>query len=496
MIIQVHWPTLVIYRQRIYTGNQLGCAGLEPPHDRPLNPHQGVKTLIGNPKKAIFKLAWPMMFAMSIQTIYNLVDAFWVSGLGSNALSAVGFFFPFFFMLMALATGIGTGGGAAISRRIGAKDKAGADSVASHTIVFSVLISIAMMIPFLIFARPMFQAIGAGETLNDTVAYSQILFSGTIIIFFANVANALLRGEGDAKRAMSAMMLGGIINIILDPIMIYTMDLGVAGAAWATLISLSVSSVLLFYWLFMKKNTYVDFHFRKFKFDRVVTKDIFSVGLPASVQQLSMSINMLILNIIIVGIGGTDGVAVLTTGWRISTLGIMPLLGIATAVVSVCGATFGMRKYRRMEIALNYSIKIGLIIEIAVAAAIFILAVPITAVFTQSEGAKQIAPDLIRYFQITWLFLPGVALGMLSSSMFQGVGKGMNALAVTILRTVVLTPPLAYIFAVTLGMGLDGVWWGLVVANITGSLVSYAWARNYIKKLKKRPQTLKNEMTI
>ncbi len=447
--------------------------------------HEGVRTLLGNPRKAIMKLAWPMMFAMSVQTVYNLVDAFWVSGLGTNALSAVGLFFPFFFMIMALATGIGTGGGAAVSRYIGAKDKKAADSVATHTVVYSVVISAALTVPFLVFARPMFLAIGAGETIDDTVAYSQILFSGIIVIFFANVANALLRGEGDAKRAMMAMLLGGIINIILDPIMIYSMGLGVAGAAWATLISIGISSVLLFNWLFLKKDTYVNFHFRGFRFDRGITKDIFAVGLPASVQQLTMSINMLILNMIIINIGGTDGVAVLTTGWRITTFGIMPLMGIATAVVSVCGAAYGMRQYGKMEAALNHAIKIGLKIEITAAIIILALAVPITAIFTQSESGKLIAPDLVRYFHITWLFLPSVALGMLSGSMFQGAGRGWYALAVTVFRTLVLTPPLAYGLAVYAGMGLDGVWWGLVLANITGSIVSFSWAKLYIRRLRR-----------
>ena len=451
--------------------------------------HQGVKTLIGNPKKAIMKLAWPMMFAMSVQLMYNLIGAFWVSGLGVNALTAVGFFFPFYFMVMALASGIGTGGGAAISRCIGASDRERAGKVATHTIVFMVVISLVMTLPLLIFARPMFAALGAGPALDDTVAYSQILFSGVIIVFFVNVANSLLWGEGDAKRAMKAMMLGAIINIILDPIMIYSMGLGVAGAAWATLISLGITSILLFYWLFMKKGTYVNFIFKGFKLNREITKEIFVVGIPTSIQQLTMSINMLMLNIIIVAIYGPDGVAVLTTGWRISSLGILPLMGISTAVISVCGAAYGMRKYRRMEIALNHAIKVGFAIEIAVALTILVLAVPITAVFTQSESAAHIAPDIVDYFRITWLFLPGVALGMLSSSMFQGAGKGWNALAVTILRTVILTPPLAYGLAVWAGMGLSGVWWGLVLANITGSVVSYSWAKSYIRKLRRTGQT-------
>jgi len=111
------------------------------------------------------------------------------------------------------------------------------------------------------------------------------------------------------------------------------------------------------------------------------------------------------------------------------------------------------------------------------------LAGPITSAFTKS--AASIAPDLERYFHITWLFLPGVALGMLSGSMFQGTGNGWKALAVTVLRTVVLTPPLAYGLAMWAGMGLEGVWLGLVLANVIGSSVSYVWARAYMRGLRR-----------
>lgn len=456
---------------------------------------QGVKTLVGDPKKAIIKLAMPMILAMSIQTIYSLVDAFWVSGLGANALAAVGLFFPFFFMMLALATGLGVGGGAAISRRIGAKDKDGAGNVATHTMVFMVIVSLAITLPLLLLAEPMFIAIGAGDALEYTLAYSNVLFAGAIIIFFANVSNALLRGEGDAKRAMYAMMLGGIINIILDPILIYGLDMGISGAAWATLISLSISSGLLFYWLFLKRDTYVDINMRGFKHNPEITKDIFKVGLPASVQQLTMSINMLILNIIIIGVAGTDGVAVITTGWRIATLGILPLLGISTAVVSVCGATYGMGNYRKMDTALKYAINLGFKIELVVAVVIFMLAGQIAIIFTQSEDAAHLAPDIIRFFQIAWLFLPGVAHGMLSGAMFQGTGKGMNALALTLFRTVLLTPPLAWSLAVLFGMGLEGVWWGLVIANVSGSIVAYTWARIYIRGLKRQKKQANNAIT-
>ncbi len=458
----------------------------------------GVKTLLGDPKKAIIKLAIPMIIAMSIQTVYNLVDAIWVSLLGPEALSAVGFFFPFFFLIIALATGLGVGGGAAVSRRIGAQDKEGADSVGSHTMVFMVILALLLTVPFLIAIRGIYVGMGAeGIVVDWATDYSQILFAGAIIIFFANVSNALLRAEGDVKKAMLAMMIGGVLNIILDPIFIFGpgtpgifgefgLGMGVTGAAWATLFSMAFTSSMLFYWLFIRRQTYLDIRFKGFKFNKTITRDIFKVGLPASVQQLSMSLTMIFLNIVIVMVAGNDGVAVFTTGWRISMLGILPLLGIATAVISVSGAMYGKRAYRSINTALDYSIKIGFIFEFIVMILVIVFASQIAGIFTTAEASARLAPDLTTFFHITALFFPGVAWGMLSSSMFQGVGEGSKALTVTLLRTVILTPLLAVVFVLTLDMGLEGVWWSLVVANLIGSVVSYVWAKSYLKKLMRK----------
>lgn len=444
---------------------------------------EGVKTLLGEPKRAIIKLALPMIVAMSVQTIYNFVDAIWVSGLGADALSAVGFFFPFFFMIMAIGRGLGLGGGSAISRRIGARDKIGADNVAVHTIVIMFLAAVFLTVPLFIFAEKIFTLLGAGRTLTMAVSYARIMFAGTLIIFFVNIANAILRSEGDARRAMFAMVLGAVINIVLDPIFIYTFGLGVAGAAWATILSFSITSLLLFNWLFLKKDSYVSFSFRKFRFNREIVRDILRVGLPASAQQLSMSFTMLMINLILVRVAGTDGVAVYTTGWRVATIAILPLLGIATAVVSVSAAAFGQSVFKKINIAFMHALKIGIIIEVVVGIAVFFLAPQITAVFTRAQGATRIASDLVVFLRIMCFFYPATAFGMFSSSMFQGVGKGINALIVTIIRTVLLTLLFTTLFAFILEMGLMGVWFGIVMGNTIGAVVAFLWAKSYIRSL-------------
>jgi len=444
---------------------------------------EGVKTLLGEPKKAIIKLALPMIAAMSVQTIYNFVDAIWVSGLGADALSAVGFFFPFFFMTMAIGRGLGLGGGSAISRRIGAMDKIGADNVAAHTIVIMFLAAVFLTVPLFIFAEKIFTLLGAGRTLAMAVSYARIMFAGTLVIFFVNTANAILRSEGDVKRAMFAMVLGAVINIVLDPIFIYTFGLGVAGAAWATILSFSITSLLLFNWLFLKKDSYVSFSFRKFRFNREIVGDILRVGLPASAQQLSMSLTMLVINLILVRVAGTDGVAVYTTGWRVATIATLPLLGIATAVVSVSGAAFGQGAFKKLNIALMHALKIGIIIEVVVGIAVFFLSPQITAVFTRAQGATRIASDLVVFLRIMCFFYLATAFGMFSSSIFQGVGKGINALIATIVRSIALTLLFSILFALILKMGLIGVWLGIALGNTIGSTVAFLWVKSYIRGL-------------
>ncbi|UCF07196.1 MAG: MATE family efflux transporter, partial [Thermoplasmata archaeon] len=421
--------------------------------------------------------------AMSATSIYNLVDALWVSGLGADALAAVGFFFPFFFGAMSIAVGLGTGGGAAVSRRIGANDKEGVDNVALHTIIFMVILACIFTVPLYIFSPQIFGGIGAGRTTDMAVAYGRVMFAGTIFIFFMYVGTSLLRGEGDAKRSMYALMLGSVVNIVLDPIFIYILGLGVAGAAWATVLSMAVTSVLLFYWLFIRKDTYISLGSIRFKYNRDITKDIARVAVPSALLQASMAITMLITIILIVPVGATDGVAVYTVGWRVSMIAILPLLGIATAVVSVTGAAYGAKEYDKLKLSHRYSVKVGAIIETVIALLTIAFAAQITAAFTQAEDTARIADDLVDYFRIMALFYPGVAWGMMSSSLFQGTGKGLNALTVTVVRTLVLTLPLIFIFAFILDFGLVGVWLGIVCGNLTGSFIAYGWATKYLKGL-------------
>ena len=458
---------------------------------------KGVEILLGDPKRAIRKLAFPMMIAMMVQAMYNLVDGIWVAGIGTDALAAIGLFFPAFMIIISIATGLSIGGSSAISRKIGAKDKKGTDSAAVHTLVITILTGVVMTLLLFPFLKNIFHLMGAKDmVLEYVVGYSQIIIGGSIIIFFSNVSGGILRGEGDTKRAMYAMVLGSVLNIILDPIFIYTFKLGIYGAAWATMISILISSVFLFKWLFISKNTFVEFKFKATKFSKEIISDISKVGIPASFAQLSLSLAMFEINLIIINVSGTDGIAIFTSAWRIIMFGIVPLFGIAVAVTSVTGASFGAKKTENLKTAYMYGIKFGFFIELIIASIILIFANQITYLFTYSDASAGIAAGMVKALRILGIYLPLVPLGMLTSSMFQGIGKGNYSFVVTFLRTIVFQIAFSYLLAITFKMDLIGVWWGVSIGNVTAAFIAFIWGHFIVKKLQKTNLPLESKPEV
>src|SRR6056297_2120527 len=186
-----------------------------------------VEVLLGDPKKALLKISWPMMLGMLVHSLYNLADGIWVAGLGTDQLSAIGLFFPFFIILVAVGMGLGVGGGSAISRRIGENNKTEADNTALHTLFGGVGISLLLSIVLFPFLDEIFIALSNSQSVGSLAAdYAEILVGGCALMILNNLANAILRSEGDSKRAMYANMFGSILNIFLDPIFII-------GLTWA-----------------------------------------------------------------------------------------------------------------------------------------------------------------------------------------------------------------------------------------------------------------------
>ncbi len=448
---------------------------------------ENVKVLLGDPKRAIVRISLPMMIGLLVQTLYSIVDGIWVAGLGRDALAAVGLFMPFMMILSSLAAGIGVGGSSAISRAIGEKDREKAGNIGDHTIIIGLSIGLLAAFSLLPFLSGIFSAMGAGRTTMEyTVEYGRIIIFGSLFLYLSNLGSAVLRGEGDTKRAMYAMMGSALLNMFLDPIFIYWLRMGVAGAALATIFSMALSASAVMYWLLVKRDTYVQLKLQYFRYRKAIVREILKVGIPSTLIQFSMSFTMILLSIIVLMAGGDSGMAIMSSGWRILMIGIVPLFGLSIGVTAVTGAAYGAKDMEKLKEAYIYAVKIGTLIGLLTGAVIWMFAPQLTYLFTYSSGSAPLAPGIIMFLRYIVLYFPAVASGMLTSSMFQGIGSGNRSLAMTVLRTIVLQVSFAYLMGITLSFGLSGVWVGLVIANICASFISLIWGHMTLKSLERR----------
>ena len=436
---------------------------------------RGVSILTGDPKRAIIKLSGPMIVAMLLMSIYNIVDAIWVAGLGPDALAAIGFVTPVFLVMIGLANGIGSGATSAIARRIGAKDRDGANNTAMHGFYLAAVLGVVMTICFLSLLEPVLVLIGAGVTIELALEYAYIVFSGTLFFIFTNVAYGILRAEGDMKRTMYAMAVSSIVNLILDPILIYGLDMGMAGAALATVISIGLVSAILIYWFLRKRDTYVSIHRKSFQYQPAIVSDILRVGLPASGEFLLMAGVAIILNGLFVTVAGTDGVAVYTGGWRVVMFAVVPMIAISAAVISVTGALYGAKRYEDLRTVHFFSVILT-----------WVFAPQIATLFTYTPESAHLLPQLTAFLRTMCFFYPFVPMGIMSSSIFQGTGRGPTSFVLSLFRNIVFIAFFASLLAITLGLGESGAWWGIVLGDVAGGILAFTWAALYVKKLIKK----------
>jgi putative MATE family efflux protein len=443
----------------------------------------GVALLRGDPKTAIIRLSAPMIAAMLLMSSYNVVNAIWVAGLGADAMAAIGFVTPLFMILMGVGSGLGAGVTSTIARRIGACERAGANNAAVHALLLVLGIAAVITVPFVLLAEPIAVLFGAGETAGLAAEYARIIFGGTVLFLFVNVGYAVLRAEGDSKRTMYAMVASSLLNLVLDPILIYWAGLGIAGAAWGAVISIGMVSGILLYWFFVKRDTYLGFGRADFVPDRRVITDILKVGLPASLEFGLMSALAIIVNWMLVLTAGTDAVAVYTAGWRVALFAVIPIVAIGTSVVSVAGAAYGARQFAKLRVAHRFATGLGFGIGLVLGVITFVFADSIALIFTYAPESASLAPMIAAFLATMCFFFPFVAPGIVSGSIFQGTGKGVYSLVVNLFRNLVFIVISAYLLAFVFGLGEVGVWWGIVLGNMMGGTFGFLWARFYVDRL-------------
>ena len=447
--------------------------------------NKNVELMRGNPETAVKKLAIPIMISMLLTASYNIIDGIFVAGLGQAAIAGIGFVTPIFMILNGVSVGLGNGATSSISRFVGAKNHEGASQSAAHSLLIFLIASILLTIILLLVQEPMLRAYGAsGQSLAEGIKYGTPLFLGLFAFMFGNGGSGILRGEGDMKRAMYAMIVSVILNTILDPIFIYTMGLGSAGASLATIVSSLGSAIVILYWILIKKDTYVNVNLKEFKYDSKIVKDILKVGIPASMDMFMMSVAVSLYLVFISTIGGEYGIAAFTSGQRLYLFAIMPLTAIGSAVAAVSGSAFGARNGDYLSRAHLYGVKFGIAFGTAVTIILVGLAPQLSTLFAYTPETSILIPEITRFLQISTLCLPLTGAGMTSSFLYQGIGKGTTSLGWTIIREVIFTVIATYTLGIVLGWGLVGIWTGLFLGRTLASILNFIYARYTIKKVR------------
>ena len=449
--------------------------------------NNNMKEILGDPKKAIKKLTYPIIISMLLTMANNIIDGVWVAGLGPSPLAAIGFVTPLFLILVGIGTGFGAGVNSLISRYVGSKNQKKANEAAVQSVVLGIIVSIIVTIIFIAILEPILYIMGAGEVINYALEYAIPLFVFSIVTILPVTYAGIFRAEGDIKRATIPMCISAILNMVLDPIFIYVFNLGVMGASIATVISIFIELLLILHWMFIKKDTYFKYSFKKFKINLGVYKEILNVGIPAGIEELLMAVVAIVINLILEIVGGTNSVAIYTIVMRLASIAIMPTIGIATSTITVVGIAYGARNYENIKIATRYSVKLGFIFSIILSLVFIVFSNQIAYLFSYSANSSIIlAPTISYILKYIWLFIIPVAFGATASYAFQGMGKGLASFILTMQREAILVIIFAALLGMTLDLGVRGVYYGVVIGDAIGSLVGILTIEIFISRLLKK----------
>ena len=435
-----------------------------------------LKDFINNPKKALWKLALPMMVGMSVQSIYMLVDtAFIGHWVGGEALASLGYIFPIFFIIIGVTFGLGTGVTTVIAQYIGAENKKYADNVASHSIILAGIVSIFVLLGGFVFGQFILRLQGAsGQALHYCNDYYPIMLVRSVFMIFAVFFRSILSGEGDNRMPMIVLGIGTLINIFLDPIFIY--NYSIKGAAIATLISQLIVCLIFIYMLFFKKHSYITFTSNIFSFKMLIFLKILKLGIPASLSMVIMSFGAIVFNRILYSY---EAVAAYQTAGRLEHMFFLPIISIAHSLVTLVGMFYGAKRSDLLNEIIYYGLKVGLIISFGFGFIFYFLSETMISLFTQSEQIIKIGSN---YFKVLVFSFPLITIGMTCSRVMQGLGFATPMLIITSMRVILISAPLALYMTRILEKPIEFVWYSMLFSAFFASITAFFWMRKIIVK--------------
>lgn len=440
----------------------------------------------GSIRKAVILLAIPMMLEMSMESVFAVVDIYFVSHLGKHAVSTVGLTESVITIVYSLAIGISMAATAMVARRIGEKNPEAATRAGMQTILVALAVTVAVSIPGLIFASDILRIMGAEQATIDTgVNYTRIVMGGSLVIMLLFLINGIFRGAGDAMMAMKSLWLANICNIILCPLLIRGLGpipaFGLTGAAMATAIGRSIGVIYQLYHLFNGKRL-VKFALKLFKPDWVIIRSVIDIAWPAAFQFLIASGSWIVLASLVARTGHSDASAGYQIALRIVVFFILPAWGMSNAAATLVGQNLGAAHPERAELSVVKTAKYNAIFMAIVSLLFLLFADYIISFFTKEETVKQYAVNALRIVSAGYIFY---GIGMVMANAFNGAGDTRTPTVINLFGFWFFQIPLAWLLAKTLQMGPTGVFLAIPVAETSIAIAAYILFRKGTWKLKK-----------
>ncbi|MDE7218016.1 MAG: MATE family efflux transporter [Oscillospiraceae bacterium] len=410
--------------------------------------------------RLLVSMSVPIMLSMLVQALYNIVDSIFVSRISENALNAVSLAFPVQNLMIAVATGTGVGINALLSKSLGEKRFERANLTAANGVFLGVCSAAVFAVLGALFSRTFFLVqTDVAEIVDGGTAYIQICTICSLGIFVSISVERLLQATGRTIYSMIMQMVGAVTNMIFDPIFIFVFDMGVAGAAWATVLG-QVIGAALGIWFNARRNPEITLSFKGFRPNGFIIRRIYSVGVPSIIMASIGSVMTFGLNKILIGLA-TTATAVLGVYFKLQSFVFMPVFGLNNGMVPIVAYNFGARKPERML----KTVKLG----ICYATGIMVLGVAVfqlfpgvlLGMFEASELMLEIGVPALKIISLHFVL---AGFGIVSSSFFQALGHGVLSLIISLVRQLIVLLPAAWLLS--LSGQVELVWWAFPIAEV------------------------------
>ena len=443
---------------------------------------KGNKNLIeGNIIRQLYDLTWPMLLGMMGMVIFNLVDTYFVGKLGVQELAAMSFSFPVVMFIGSLSQGVGIGTSSLISRNIIHSERKEVKMIASRAILLGMIVVLLFVIVGLLTIRPVFRTLGAENDVLDYIYdYMSVWYLGVPFVVIPMIGNNIVRATGDTFTPGMIMIAIAVVNAILDPFLIFGYgpfpEMGIKGAALATVIARSIGLVVILI-ILIKRENLLTIHFGKIKSLLSTWRNVLYIAGPASLTMLITPISLGIITKILAGFG-KEAVAAFGVASRVEMFALMVIMALGSVLIIFVGQNFSKQKFQRIFEALNISLKFSLIWGVIIFVLLLFLGQAIASLFTNDVIVIEIAT---KYFYIIGASYGFQGLVMLSTSSFNGINKPYPSALFSIIRMLVLYVPLAWIGARI--FNITGVFWAGFIANVIVGTLSFKYLFRTVKKI-------------